>query len=445
MTVPYTTLSSPVPNGSRFSTGPGFSEFQGRPELRVAVLTVHGCPIVRAGEKDAGGMNVYVLATVTELASRGVRVDVFTRSHDPSDPQIIDLAPGARVIHLKAGAVRPEKNAVYDLLPEFTDRVVDFVREEGGEYDVIVSHYWLSGLVGEKLATKWALPHVTSFHTLAEVKRRARPGEMEIPERSGGERQIARNSDRIIAWSAHERDLLAELYSADKDRILIIPPGVDTKMFRPHDRLNSRRVLGLPEDGKILMYVGRVERLKGIEILIQAVAGMEEEDDVTLLVIGGDEIDPERQRLGQVVDRLGITDRVKFLPSVKQEQLPEYYSAADVCVFPSYYESFGLAALEAMACGTPVVASRVGGLPSIVREGETGYLIPSRCPAAFIQRIEILTINDHLRTLMGRAARERALELSWGIAVDSLLSVFCGLAEERVLDSLEAGGVPAAD
>ena len=172
---------------------------------------------------------------------------------------------------------------------------------------------------------------------------------------------------------------------------------------------------------------------------------MEEEDDVTLLVIGGDEIDPERQRLGQVVDRLGITDRVKFLPSVKQEQLPEYYSAADVCVFPSYYESFGLAALEAMACGTPVVASRVGGLPSIVREGETGYLIPSRCPAAFIQRIEILTINDHLRTLMGRAARERALELSWGIAVDSLLSVFCGLAEERVLDSLEAGGVPAAD
>ena len=390
-------------------------------------------------------MNVYVLATVHELASRGVVVDVFTRSHDPSDPQVIDLAPGARVVHLEAGPVRPEKNGAFDLLPEFTDRVVDFVNNEGGEYDVIVSHYWLSGLVGEQLSARWALPHITSFHTLAEVKRRARPGEVEIPERATGERQIARNADRVVAWSAHERDLLSDLYGADKDHVLIIPPGVDTKMFRPHDKQASRKKLGLPGSGKILMYVGRVERLKGIEILIQSVAGMEEEDDVTLLIVGGADSDPERHRLNDVVDRLGITDRVKFLPSVKQEQLPEYYSAADVCVFPSYYESFGLAALESMACGTPVVASRVGGLPSIVREGETGYLIPTRCPAAFIQRIEILITNDHLRTLMGRAARERALELGWGVAVDRLIAVFCGLAEERVLGTLGTSSISAAD
>ncbi|MBT4073050.1 MAG: glycosyltransferase [Chloroflexi bacterium] len=427
------------------SPNPGLPSFPAQPELRVAVLTVHGCPVVRAGEKDAGGMNVYVLATVHELASRGVVVDVFTRSHDPSDPQVIDLAPGARVVHLEAGPVRPEKNGAFDLLPEFTDRVVDFVNNEGGEYDVIVSHYWLSGLVGEQLSARWALPHITSFHTLAEVKRRARPGEVEIPERAAGERQIARNADRVIAWSAHERDLLSDLYGADKDHVLIIPPGVDTKMFRPHDKQASRKKLGLPGSGKILMYVGRVERLKGIEILIQAVAGMEEEDDVTLLIVGGADSDPERHRLNDVVDRLGITDRVKFLPSVKQEQLPEYYSAADVCVFPSYYESFGLAALESMACGTPVVASRVGGLPSIVREGETGYLIPTRCPAAFIQRIEILITNDHLRTLMGRAARERALELGWGVAVDRLIAVFCGLAEERVLGTLGTSSISAAD
>ncbi len=422
-----------------------YPEFPDRPELRVAVLTVHGCPVVRAGEKDSGGMNVYILATVNELASRGVAVDVFTRSHDPADPQVIELAHGARVIHLDAGPIRPEKNAAFDLLPEFTDRIVEFVNGEGGEYDIIVSHYWLSGLVGEKLSARWKLPHVTSFHTLAEVKRRARPGESEIPERAPGERDIARNADRVIAWSAHERDLLSELYGADRDQVLIIPPGVDIKMFRPHDRLSSRRSLGLPETGKILMYVGRVERLKGIEILIQAVAGMEEEDDVTLLIVGGADSDPERQRLEQVVGRLGIAERVRFLPSVKQDQLPEYYSAADVCVFPSYYESFGLAALEAMACGTPVVASRVGGLPSILREGETGYLIPTRCPAAFIQRIEILITNDHLRTLMGRAARERAMELGWGVAVDRLMSVFCGLAEERVLGTLKSSSVSAAD
>ncbi|MCH7642285.1 MAG: glycosyltransferase [Chloroflexi bacterium] len=399
--------------------------------------------MVRAGEKDSGGMNVYVLETVRELASRGVVVDVFTRAHDPTDPQTLELAPGARVIHIEAGPVRPEKNAAYEVLPEFTNRVVDFVKAEGTGYDIIVSHYWLSGLVGEDLADRWRLPHVTSFHTLAEVKRRARPGEIEIPQRAPGERQIARNADRIIAWSAHERGLLAELYGADRERVLIIPPGVDTRLFRPHDRIAARRSLGLPENGKILMYAGRVERLKGIEILIQAVAGMEEEDDVTLLVIGGAEDDPERRRLEQVVSKLNICDRVMFMPSVKQDRLPLYYSAADVCVFPSYYESFGLAALEAMACGTPVVASRVGGLPSIVREGETGYLIHSRCPAAFIQRLEILLINDHLRLLMGRAARERALQMGWGVAVDRLLSVFCGLAEERILESLEFAGVSA--
>ena len=436
MTVLSTTWSSPGHNGLGFDR---------RPTLRVAVLTVHGCPVVRAGEKDSGGMNVYVLSTVHELASRGVAVDVFTRAHDPADPRIIELAPGARVIHLKSGPVRPEKNAAYRLLHEFADSVIDFVHAEGGEYDIIVSHYWLSGLVGDELANRWRLPHVTSFHTLAEVKRRARPGEVEMPERAAGERHVAQNADRVIAWSAHERDLLVELYGADRERILVIPPGVDTQLFRPHDRVAARRALGLPETGKILMYVGRVERLKGIEILIQAVAGMEEEDDVTLLVIGGARRDPERRRLERVVSRLGISDRVRFMPAVKQARLPQYYSAADVCVFPSYYESFGLAALEAMACGTPVVASRVGGLPSIVREGETGYLIPSRCPAAFIQRLEILLANDHLRTVMGRAARERALQLGWGVAVDRLMSVFCALAEEQVLGSLEIAGVPAAD
>ncbi|MDA1256615.1 MAG: glycosyltransferase [Chloroflexi bacterium] len=427
MTVPCTTWSS---------RGPNAAVSRQQPKLRIAILTVHGCPVVRAGEKDSGGMNVYILATVHELASRGVVVDVFTRAHDPADPQVIDLAPGARVVHLEAGPVRPEKNAAYEVLPEFTERVIDFVRAEGAEYDVIVSHYWLSGLVGDELAGLWHLPHVTSFHTLAEVKRRARPGEVEIPERAGGERKVVHGADRIIAWSAHERGLLAELYGADRERVLIIPPGVDTRLFRPHDQVTARRSLGLPEGGKILMYAGRVERLKGIEILIQAVAGMEDEDDVTLLVIGGDKEDPERQRLETVAQKLEISDRVRFLPSVKQEQLPEFYSAADVCVFPSYYESFGLAALEAMSCGTPVVASRVGGLPSVVREGETGYLIPSRCPAAFIQRIEILLINDHLRMMMGRAARERALQLGWGVAVDRLISVFCGLAKERILNSL---------
>ncbi|MFW6174983.1 MAG: glycosyltransferase [Chloroflexota bacterium] len=383
---------------------------------------------MQAGRKDSGGMNVYVLETARELARRGVHVDIYARSHDPSDPQVVELSPGARVIHLEAGPQRPEKDAVFGLLPEFTSRLLDYQRGNDLEYDVVVSHYWLSGLVGLDLSREWRVPHVTSFHTLAEVKRRARPGETEVPERSPSERRVAQQADRVIAWSAHERGLLETLYGADRERVLIIPPGVDTDLFYPRDQEQCRRELGLPEQARILMYVGRVERLKGLEILLQAVAEMEPDDDVCLLIVGGSSEDPERQRLEEVARKLGITGRVVFREAVKQETLPAYYTAADVCLFASYYESFGMAALEASACGTPVIASRVGGLPAVVREGETGYLIPSRCPSAFIQRIEILLANDHLRRVMGQAARHHAEELDWAVAVDRLMGVFCCLS-----------------
>ncbi|MBI2964800.1 MAG: glycosyltransferase [Chloroflexi bacterium] len=395
--------------------------------MGIAMVSVHGCPYIRAGEKDAGGMNVYVLETARELARRGARVDVFTRRHDLRDEQVMHLSPRARVIHLDAGPVSAEKEGVYEHIPEFCRALADFQNSEGRTYDLVSSHYWLSGLVGLDLARRWRVPHVTSFHTLAEVKRRARPGESEHPRRASSERQIACEADRIVVWSEHERNALVQLYQADPGRVLIIPPGVDVSKFRPLDQKSSRERLGLG-DGRILLYVGRLERLKGVDILFRAVAALDDASDVRVIVIGGSANSPELSRLRRVAASLKIDGRVSFRGSLPQEQLPEFYSAADICVLPSFYESFGLAALEAAACGTPVVASRVGGLPTIVKDGETGYLVAWRCPGPFQERLEVLLRNENLRHQMGLAARRHAEGLSWELSGGKL----CGLFQTMV-------------
>lgn len=413
--------------------------------LRLAVISVHGCPVIRLGETDAGGMNVYVLETARRLAALGVRVDVFTRRHDLNDPQIIDIAPGARVIHLSAGPVSADKEGVYEFLPAFRWALEAFRESEGARYDLISSHYWLSGLVGLDMARRWAVPHVTSFHTLAEVKRRARPGERDVPERAVGERRIVSEIDRIVVWTEHERHALRWLYDAEPSRVVVIPPGVDTERFRPLDMAESRRRLGVTAN-RVLLYVGRLERLKGLDILFRALASLEDSDDVHLMVVGGSNGTRELSRLQRLVHTLGIEGKVSFLGSVDQSRLPAYYSAADVCVLPSYYESFGLAALEAAACGRPVVASKVGGLPSVVRDGETGYLINWRCPGPFVERLETLLENERLRRDMGLAARARAETMTWEASAQRLLELFECMVERHTerpecpLTCVAAGG-----
>ena len=398
--------------------------------LRLAIISVHGCPVIRAGETDAGGMNVYVLETARRLAAWGARVDVFTRRHDPADPQVIDIAEGARVIHLSAGPVSADKEGVYEFLPEFCSALEAFRLLENACYDLISSHYWLSGLVGLDMARRWGVPHVTSFHTLAEVKRRARPGERDVPERAGSERRIVGEVDRIVVWTKHERQALQRLYGAVPARVTVIPPGVDTERFRPLDMLESRRRLGVNGD-RVVLYVGRLERLKGLDILFRALASLEDADDVRLMVVGGSNGTRELARLKRLACTLNIGDRVDFLGSMDQSRLPAYYSAADVCVLPSYYESFGLAALEAAACGRPVVASKVGGLPSVVRDGETGYLIHWRCPGPFVEKLEVLLENERLRRGMGRAARAHAETMTWEASARRLLDLFERMAERH--------------
>ena len=397
---------------------------------RLAMLSFHGCPVARLGEKDTGGMNVYVLQLAKELGKRGNRVDVYTRRHDPGDPQIVDLGDGARVIHLDAGPHDGAKDVLYQYIPEFLSSLHAFQRTEGIAYDLIHSHYWLSSWVGTVLSKDWNVPHALTFHTLAKNKLRARAGEAETELRLSTEKRLADSVDAIVVSTTEEKEDLRRYYQVPRHRVQVIPPGVDLELFQPMEKADARQLLGLREE-KVILYVGRVESLKGLNILLQAVAILDDAANTRLLIVGGSsENDRELQRLGTMAQRLGIEDSVTFTGSLRQTELPTYYGAADVFVLPSYYESFGLVALEAMACGTPVVASRVGGLKTFVEDGKTGYLIPWRCPEPFAQRLDVLLANPDLRATMGKAARAKARQMSWSGVVDRMQDFYAFLLGE---------------
>ncbi len=407
---------------------------------RIAVISVHGCPVIQAGLKDAGGMNVYVLETARALSERGIQVDIFTRHHDPLDPMIVHLSPGARAIHLPAGPTSTDKSGAYDLLPEFIKQVSGYAAAWGLEYDLVVSHYWLSGLVGIELSAQWNVPHTTSFHTLAAVKQQALPGEPEHPARHESEIKIARTADQVIVWTDHECRMLVDTYGTEPERIAIVPPGVDGDRFAPSCKADARAELGLNGE-KVLLYVGRLERLKGIDTLFEVLTQLEHSDGIRLYIAGGSRGTPAMRRLLCLAQDLGIRHKIKFLGSVPHDRLKTYYAAADICVLPSYYESFGFAALEAAACGKPVVASRVGGLTTVVIDGSTGFLVNWRCPGLFVERLDLLLNNETLSDEMGGAARLHAQTLTWEATADRLIHAYSRLVSwtaGRESDSLVA-------
>ena len=372
-------------------------------------------------------MNVYVLQTAKELGLLGHKVDVYTRCHDPADPQEVQLNENSRVIHLKAGPYGEPKGNLHRHLSTFIRNLYRFQESQNLSYDLVHSHYWLSGLAGNRLSKEWRVPHVTQFHTLAEIKQRARAGQREPKIRISGEKRIMSSVDAIIASSKFEREDMVRLYGASPDKVQVIPPGVNLDLFQPIDTEMARANLNL-NGNKIVLYVGRIEPLKGLDILLEALYHMEAQGDVQLLIVGGNtKGDAELGRLKSLSEKLGIKEKVDFLGTVKHEELPFYYSAADVFVLPSYYESFGLVALEAMACGTPVVASRVGGLQTIVNDGETGYLIPWRCPEPFAHRLEMLLSNKTIRHSMGRAALNKAQQMGWSLVGQKLLELYDSL------------------
>ena len=402
------------------------------PAQRIALLAYHACPLAPPGQGKAGGMNVHVRELARALAGRGVAVDVFTRAHrdadadgdNDSDSDAPEIAPGVTTVHIPAGPPDAPLSDQYAYLPDFVAGMHAYRRAQGADYRAVHSHYWLSGVAGRHFADDIRAPHLVTFHTLSRIKMQSRSGEQEPAVRQRSESAVIAAADRIIAFSAHERDAIARLYDGDPARIALVPCGVDLSRFRPLGRAAARSELGL-NGHKVLLYVGRIEALKGVDLLIRTASHMETDDGLQVLVIGADAAGSgEVARLQQMAQELNVGDAVEFLGRVPQERLAWYYSAADVCVVPSFYESFGLAALESMACGTPVVASRVGGLPTIIQHGRTGYLKSWRCPEAFAHSLEIILANRSLQDSMGRAARRRAENLSWDEVAGRLLTLY---------------------
>ncbi|MBT97669.1 MAG: glycosyl transferase family 1 [Dehalococcoidia bacterium] len=380
---------------------------------RAAFITLHACPLAAPGQGKSGGMNVYVRQLASALGEMGMKIDIFTREHSDVANRIEDIGPNVRVIHLKAGEPDAHLEDLYALLPDFLDELNKFREEEGLEYDVVHSHYWLSSWVGRELSQALEIPHVVTFHTLSLIKMQSRAGEVEQAERSVVETEVIATADRIIAFSPHERDAMARLYDADANKITLVPCGVDLDVFRPLNQKTVRSSLGLNGE-KILLYVGRVEPIKGLDLLVETAAQMDSEEGVRMMVVGADvNGDREMDRVRQLAREKDLEDKIDFVGQVDHDDLPLYYNAADVCVVPSYYESFGLVALESMACGTPVVATRVGGLSTIIHHGSTGYLKSWRCPEAFANSVEMIISSDGLQQSMGEAARKRAEGMGW--------------------------------
>lgn len=405
--------------------------------LRIAMLSVHTCPLATLGGKETGGMNVYVRDLSRELARRGHHVDVYTRSQDAEAPRISDgLGYGTRVIHLPAGPEHPyDKHLVYDHLPEFVGGVLAQVEGDAIHYDVLHSHYWLSGVVARELRQRWGTPIVHMFHTLGKMKDAVaqRPEERETARRIAVETEIVRFAETLVAATPAEQEQLVRLYTADPARIRVISPGVDTERFHPIPEAHAKEHIGLCSDCCIILFVGRIEPLKGIDNLLCAIAQVVERrpelrEWLYVTIIGGDpdrirEAD-EMVRLQELREELGIGDVVMFLGAKDQDALQYYYSAAEMVVMPSDYESFGMVALEAMACGTPVIASDVGGLPFLVRHGRTGYRVPARDPAALADKITLLLTDEGLRRRIGQRAACWAESYAWPRIADQIEAVY---------------------
>ena len=400
------------------------------------MISLHTSPTASLGHNANGGLNVYVREVCREFSRRGIATDVFTRCPDRDCPATEQLAPSSRVIYLPAGDPTLDKYRLLYEVGTFTDNVQSFIAGEGLDYDLIYSHYWLSGVSACSLRSRLRLPWAHTAHTLAIVKnRQLAPGAAAEPEiRVELEGEIARCADLLVVSTESEGDELRRAYHVRPERIALVPPGVDLDVFRPQSKELARLLLGYPGDHRLFVFVGRLEPLKGVDVILRAFSLLTaggQHPSARLLVLGDDSGAGECERLRVLARELRIEERVGFYGSIAQNRLPAYYAAAEACLIPSYSESFGLVGLEAQACGTAVIASNVEGLASIVREGVTGFLVDGPDPAAYADRMRRILEEPGLGGVMGWRGHRRARAFSWERTADGLLARFGELAAKR--------------
>ncbi|MCB0208431.1 MAG: glycosyltransferase [Anaerolineae bacterium] len=402
---------------------------------RIAMISIHTGPLATLGGKETGGMNVYIRDLSRALSRKGIDVDVYTRSQDPTIAPIdTRLAERGRVFYVKAGPEKPyNKNDIYHHIDEFVENVL----AQGQTYDIIYSHYWLSGIAAGALRHYWHIPYVQMFHTLAELKNRVAqsPAERDTLQRLNCEGEIMRSANRVIAATPLDRNHMMWAYGAPSDKIEIVPPGVDLERFKPIDRQEAKARIDVPAHHKMILFVGRMQPLKGIDTILRALAIAKQREpelfeDVCLSIVGGDpnqdsELEMrEFERLKELRESLNIGDLVTFLGAKDQDKLVYYYTAAEMVLMPSHYESFGMVAIEAMACGTPVIASDVGGLSFSIEDGFNGFLVPGRDARALAGKIILLLKHGILRDQLGDQARQWVQRYSWDNIADELLAIF---------------------
>ncbi len=410
--------------------------------MNIAMLSYHTCPLAILGGKNTGGMNVYVRELTRFLGRQGVRVDIFTRSQDEHVPSVShDLGYFNRVVHIPAG---PEnflpKDQIWNYTDVFAKGVFEFAARKDIRYDLIHAHYWMSGKAGILLKAQWGIPMLQMFHTLGLLKQQIARSleEYEGEYRIVGETEVMSAAEGIIAATDAEREQLVTLYDVNPEKITIIPPGVDTHHFYPIAQDEAKEAIGIPVQDRMALFVGRVEPLKGLDTLIKAMGILKQTCKSFrcphyLVIIGGDpEEDPdemsvEMARIRALCQELGLKDMILFLGKRGQMTLPYYYAAAEVVVMPSHYESFGMVALEAMACGTPVIASRVGGLAHLIKDGQTGYTVPMQDPNALAEKLHLVFIDAELRARLGAQAAKYAQNFCWEAITTQMLDVYRGL------------------
>jgi len=421
---------------------------------RIAMLSVHSSPLATLGGKETGGMNVYIRELSKELATKGFHIDIFTRSQGASTPQITTCHKGVRIVHLKAGPEIPyDKSKVWFYLPEFLEGVQQFSQQENLRYHLIHSHYWLSGWVGTKLSTHWNVPLLHMFHTLGHFKNKAiEPfGESEPAVRLEVETQLIKHAHHLVVASPREKVQMIWSYGIPSEKISVIPCGVDSQLFIPHESFPSKTHLGLPPK-RFILFVGRIDPVKGIDTLLKAMALVKSKSElhqeVHLLIIGGEvdttssSHDREMHRLQRLTSKLGLKNMVTFMGAQPQHQLPYFYSAAEVCVLPSRYESFGMVALEAMACGTPVIASKVGGLTSFIQDEVNGFLVPEGDEKSLAEKIITLLTNASLKETLGLLARRKTEAFSWSHIAYQMTTLYHFLLKKKGDDTEEIVTIP---
>jgi D-inositol-3-phosphate glycosyltransferase len=393
------------------------------------MFSIHSCPVGELGTKDTGGMNVYVRELASQLGQRGHHIDIYTRVHDPKDPQVIRINDNARVIHLKAGINgHMQKLDIFPYLDDFSGALKDFVDRNGLQYDLIHSHYWISGQVGRWAQRRWNIPHMMMFHTLGAVKNTTGVGSKEPLLRIKTERQLVAHCHRIIAATARERAELKRFYNGEPQKISVVPCGVNLDLFRPVDKTDARKRLGFREEEKIILYVGRFAAIKGIDRLLKAMTHLGDLQDLKLVIIGGDGSGaPESIEFQRLSSKLDINNKIFFAGRLEQEELPQYYSAADLLALPSYHESFGLVALEALACGTPVIATEVGAMDSAISQGKTGCVVADSKPSAFARAIREFVSKPPGKIEFVDSIRDSVRQFNWPEIADAMIAEYQSL------------------